>query len=158
MFDPEFWVGFSTSLFILIAFKYLKEPIKQYLDDRSQIISNKLKEAENLLKEAETLYKAQEKQSKNILKEIDNIQNSLEGEIEKLYIQAQQTLQEQLNLKTSIVENRINNNEKRLLREMRIEAANLAISNAKMILQQEKGSDLQNKLIQQSLELNEQAS
>ena len=157
MFDPEFWVGFSTTLFILIAFKYLKEPCKEFLDNRSKIISNKIDGAEALLKEAEQLYKLQEKLNRKSLKDIDDIKNGIDKEINSLYEQAQAELQDQINIKNSIVQNRINNNEKRLLREMRIEAADLAISNARTVLQQEKSSDLQIRLIKKSLDSIEQA-
>jgi len=119
LFDESFWVSLSIIIFILIVFRYLKNPINHSLSRRAGDINAKIVEAEKLKKEALETLSEFKSLYKNAQEEIEIFAKHLDEEIEFLHKKAEQDLKEKLKVRANIINSRIKNLEEKTLAEMR---------------------------------------
>jgi F-type H+-transporting ATPase subunit b len=151
MFDESFWVAIAIILFAALIFKSVRNYIKETLEKRSSLIENKISEALSLSEEAEKLLQEQNKLYENSTQEAEELLISAEAEVFYLKDSAEKRLEERLSLQTSIVTNRISNNERKLLTRLRLESVQLAIATSMAILNKTKSNKVSENLLKDSI-------
>jgi F-type H+-transporting ATPase subunit b len=152
MFDEEFWVAVAIILFAALVFKYIRNWLKETLNQRSSLIQNKISEALSLSEEAEKLLQEQNKLYESSTQEAEELLVLAEKEVANLKDTAEKELEERLSLQTDIITTRISNNEHKLLNKLRLESVQLAIATSMAILNETKSNKVSEKLVKDSID------
>ena len=144
MIDEKFWLALSFLLLMILLFKGVRTFIIQGLDKRAQKIRQDLEDVYSLREQAmKTLeeFKSKQKESEAEVKKI--IENA-EVEVERLRSNAEHELDLYLKKKMSIAIDRIKSNEDSVVKELRAEAIEVAVSVVNLLVSEgltEKVSD-----------------
>jgi F-type H+-transporting ATPase subunit b len=132
--DPEFWLTIAVLVFIGIVWRPAKRMLIGGLDARTTRIRQELDAAQNLREEAErTLAEYQRKQSEG-LAEAEAIIAHAKTEAERIAAQSARDLEESLQRRRRLAEERIAQQEARALAEIRLATVDVAISAAKRVI------------------------
>ncbi|MDA7705335.1 ATP synthase F0 subunit B [Rickettsiales bacterium] len=117
--DPKFWLSLSFLSFLILTIKFIWPFILSKIDSRLKevfdsvdLAEKSLKESEKLLSDAEKLYKNAIKSSKNLLLDADK-------EAQSLIIRSQKLVEEEIDKKLIAVQNRIKQEEEKLIRDLK---------------------------------------
>ncbi len=151
-FDESFWVAFSIVAFAILVFKHIKNPIFMMLDSKSATIKGRIHEAELLKQEAEHTLEEVNRLSKLAIDETKKMLADTEKEVEFLKQSAMKNLQEKIESKRKVFENKIKVAESLALEKLRKEAVNIAVTSAIKLLKENNEFDKVNlKLIDNSI-------
>ncbi len=151
-FDESFWVAFSIVAFAILVFKHIKNPIFIMLDSKSATIKGRIHEAELLKQEAEHTLEEVNRLSKLAIDETKKMLADTEKEVEFLKQSAMKNLQEKIESKRKVFENKIKVAESLALEKLRKEAVNIAVTSAIKLLKENNEFDKVNlKLIDNSI-------
>lgn len=119
MFNEKFWLAIAFFSFLLLVLRYVKPMIVASIDKQSQDISDEIiaakemkEKASKLLSEAESFHKESLSYSKKLIAEAQE-------EAAKFIAQAEKDITEEVTKKTAAAHSRIQNEEERVLRQVK---------------------------------------
>lgn len=129
--DPTFWVGVGTALFVLVLVRQ-KVPgmVAKMLDDRAAAIKAELDEAKRLRAEAEALLADYRKKTANAASEAQAIVDNAKATAERLAADAKVQLQQQIERRAKMAEQKIAQAEADAIAEVRAAATSAATAAA----------------------------
>jgi F-type H+-transporting ATPase subunit b len=132
--DPEFWVLVAVAIFVALVWKPGKRILIGSLDDRAVRIGQELEAARNLRDEARRAladYQAKQREAAN---EAEQIVAHARGEAERIAAQSARELNETLQRRRRLAEERIAQEEAKAVAEIRGVAVDIAISAARRVI------------------------
>jgi len=136
--DPSFWTAIAFLGFILILL-YVKIPaiIIKLLDDRADAIRSELEEARSLREQAQTVLADYERRQRHAEKEAEDIIVQAKAEAQRLADETRVKLEASLERRMKLAEDKIAQAEIQALKEVRIQAAEIAIAAAGTLIANE---------------------
>ena len=136
--DPVFWTAVAFAGFVLILL-YAKLPsvVARLLDDRADAIRTELEEARNLREQAQSVLAEYERKQRQAEKEAEAIVTQAKAEAERLAEETRKKLEVSLERRMKLAEDKITQAEVQALKEVRIQAAEIAISAAETLIANE---------------------
>jgi F-type H+-transporting ATPase subunit b len=132
--NPEFWVLVAAAVFVAIAWKRARQSIIGSLDERASRIRGELEAARQLREEAErTLAQYQAKQ-RDAAAEAEQIIAHARAEAERVAAQAGRDLEQTLERRRRLAEERIAQEQAKALAEIRKVAVDIAIPAARQVI------------------------
>ena len=133
--QPDFWVGVSFILFIVLLV-YLKVPgmVAKSLDERAGAIQNELDEAKRLREEAQAVLADYERKKIEAEADAEKIIAQAKREAEIYGEEARLKMQEQIERRGRLAEQKIVLAEAAAIKDVRAAAANLAVEAASRVL------------------------
>jgi len=133
--DPTFWVGVGTLLFVLLVIR-LKVPaqIGAMLDARAAAIKAELEEAKRLRTEAEALLADYKKKTANAAGEAQAIIDAAKAAADRMAADAKIALQQQIDRRAKMAEQKIAQAEADALAEVRAAATAAAAAAARDVI------------------------
>ena len=107
--DPQFWVAVAFILFIAAIFNPVRKILTSSLDSQIDEIKNKINESENLKKDAEKALSELKLRQQEVQKEIKALNDNAENKIIKLEEQAKQKINDQIEKRKILAENKMKN-------------------------------------------------
>jgi F-type H+-transporting ATPase subunit b len=125
--DPKFWVAVGTMLFVLLVLR-LKVPgmVAKMLDDRADAIRAELAEAKRLRAEAEALLVDYRKKTAGAAQEAQAIVDGAKAAAERMAADAKLQLQQQIERRAKMAEQKIAQAEAEAIAEVRAAATSAA--------------------------------
>lgn len=154
--DANFYLAISFLFFSFLGGRLLYKKIIWFLDQRSQKIQDDIRNATTTLKDAQNFFKTAQEKHRKILDHIQSIKIHATFETERLKSDSRQKLEAMMEKSETLMNETIEQAEKMALRDMRVEALEMACETAQKILRFQKKPDLGNHLIDQALDTVEQ--
>jgi len=150
--SPEFWVAVSFFGFVLMIV-YYKVPgmMTKALDDRADAIRKELDEARRMREEAQAILADYDRKHRDAEMEVESIILLARQEAEALGVETRQKIQDQLERRTNLAEDKITRAEEQALGEVRAAAVTLAVSAAEQIIAKKMTPAASDKLVDQSI-------
>ncbi len=151
--DPETWVAISFLLFtaLLIYFK-VPRTIATSLDARSSAIARELEEARKLRQEAEAILEDYKRRTANAQAEADAILSQAEREAAAYAKEARSAFDEMIARRLNLAEQKIKLEEEKARKQIRAQAAELAVAAAEQLIEQKVSGKLAEDMITTSLD------
>ena len=144
--DPEFWILLAVVVFVVGVWKPARRAILGALDARALRIRDELDAARRLREEAQQLLAAQQQQEREGAAAAEAIIAHAKAEAERIAAEAARNLEETLERRRRLAEERIAQEEARALAEIRAVTVDVAISAARQViageLDEERGAAL----------------
>jgi F-type H+-transporting ATPase subunit b len=135
--DPETWVAISFILFLCLLLYYrVPSKLASSLDSRSSAIARELEEARRLRHEAEAILADYRKRLDGVQTEADDIISQAEREAEAYAKEARAAFDELIARRLSLAEQKIKLEEEKARKQIRSQAAELAVAAAEDLLEQ----------------------
>lgn len=133
--QPDFWVGVSFVLFVVLLV-YLKVPgmAAKALDERADAIQKELDEAQRLREEAQTVLADYERKKVEAQADAEKIITQARREAEIYGEEARRKMQEQIERRSRLAEQKIVQAEAAAVKDVRAAATDLAIEAASRVL------------------------
>jgi F-type H+-transporting ATPase subunit b len=149
---PEFWVAVSFFGFVALIV-YFKIPGKagELLDKRAEQIRDELDEARRLREEAQAMLAEFERKQRDAEKEAASIITLAGQEAEALAKETREKLNDSLERRTKMAEDKIARAEEQALSEVRSVAVNVAIAAAEQIIESKMTPAASKKLVDESI-------
>lgn len=150
--QPDFWVGVSFVLFIVLLV-YLKVPgmAAKALDERADAIQRELDEAKRLREEAQAVLADYERKKIEAEADAEKIIAQAKREAEIYGEEARRKMQEQIERRSRLAEQKIEQAEIAAVKDVRAAAADLAVEAASRVLGAEVKGATASGLIDQSI-------
>jgi F-type H+-transporting ATPase subunit b len=132
--DPEFWVLLAVVVFVIGVWKPARRAILGGLDARAVRIRDELETARRLREEAQQALAAYQKQQSEGAAEAEAILAHAKAEAERVAAQAARNLEETLERRRRLAEERIAQEEAKALAEIRAVTVDVAISAARQVM------------------------
>jgi F-type H+-transporting ATPase subunit b len=132
--DPEFWVLLAVVVFAVGVWKPARRSILGALDARAVRIRDELDAARRLREEAEQALAAYQKQQSEGEAAAEAIITRAKAEAERIAAQAARNLEETLERRRRLAEERIAQEEAKALAEIRAVTVDVAISAARQVI------------------------
>jgi F-type H+-transporting ATPase subunit b len=132
--DPEFWVLLAVLAFAVIVWKPVRRYIVGTLDERAMRIRGELDEARKLREEAEQLLAEYQAKQRAAAAEAQAIVAHAREEAERIAAQAARDLQQSLERRQRLAEERIAQAESKAMDEIRAAAVDVAIAAAREVI------------------------
>lgn len=150
---PETWVLVSFVLFMgVLAYYKVPAMIGKALDKRADAIRTELEEAQRLREEAQAMMADYRRRQSEAEREAQGIITQASAEAERFAQEARAKLQETLERRTRLAEQKIEQAEAQAVKDVQAAAAELAIAAAGRILAAEVTGAKASALIDQSIE------
>lgn len=150
--QPDFWVGVSFVLF-LVLLVYLKVPgmVAKALDERADAIQHELDEAKRLREEAQAVLADYERKKIEAEADAEKIIAQAKREAEIYGEEARNKMQEQIERRGRLAEQKIALAEVAAVKDVRAAAADLAVEAASRVLVAEVKGTTASNLIDESI-------
>jgi F-type H+-transporting ATPase subunit b len=132
--DPEFWVLLAMVIFIVVVWKPARRAIIGTLDERAMRIRGELEEARKLRDEAEQLLADYRQKGREAEADAQAIIAHARDEAERIAVQSARDLQQSLERRQRLAEERIAQAEAKALDEIRAAAVDVAIAAAREVI------------------------
>ena len=132
--EAEFWVLLAVVLFIIGVWKPAARWITGALDARAARIRDELEAARRLREEAQQLLAANQKREAAAAAEVEAIITHARAEAERITAQAARDLEQTLERRRRLAEERIAQEQAKALAEIRSIAVDVAISAARQVI------------------------
>jgi len=132
--EPEFWILLAVVAFVIGVWKPARRAILGRLDTRAVRIRDELETARRLRDEAEAALAGYQKQQREAGAEAEAIIAHAKAEAERVAAQAARNLEETLERRRRLAEERIAQEEAKALSEIRAVAVDVAISAARQVI------------------------
>jgi F-type H+-transporting ATPase subunit b len=135
--DPEAWVAIAFVIFVGVLL-YYKIPgmLAKALDQRSAAIARELEEARRLRAEAESLLADYKKRAENAETEAAEILSQAEREAAAYAKEARSAFDEMIARRLTVAEQKIKLEEEKARKQIRAQAAELAVAAAEQLIEQ----------------------
>ncbi len=135
--DPEFWVLIAAVIFVAAVWKPARRAIVGNLDERAARIRAELDEARKLREEAERLLAEYQARQREALGDAQAIIAHARAEAERIATQAARDLDQSLERRRRLAEERIAQAEAKAVDEIRATAVDVAIAAARQVITDE---------------------
>jgi F-type H+-transporting ATPase subunit b len=132
--DPEFWVFLAVVVFAIVVWKPARRAVVGTLDERATRIRGELEEARKLRDEAEQLLADYRQKEREAAADAQAIIAHARDEAERIAAQATRELQQSLERRQRLAEERIAQAEAKALDEIRAAAVDVAIAAAREVI------------------------
>jgi F-type H+-transporting ATPase subunit b len=132
--DPEFWVVLAVLCFVIGVWKPVRRAILGGLDARATRIRDELAAAQRLREEAERALAEYQQQQQRAAAEADAILAHARAEAERVAAQAARNLDDALERRRRLAEERIAQEEAKALSDIRAVTVDVAISAARQVI------------------------
>ena len=132
--DPEFWVLLAVAVFAVVVWKPVRRAVVGTLDERAMRIRGELEEARKLRDEAEQLLADYRKKEREAAADAQAIIAHARDEAERIAAQSARDLQQSLERRQRLAEERIAQAEAKALDEIRAAAVDVAIAAAREVI------------------------
>jgi F-type H+-transporting ATPase subunit b len=132
--DPEFWVLLAVVIFVIAVWRPAKRAIVGALDARAERICQELEAARKLREEAHQVLAAYQRQQQEGAAEAQSIVTHAKEEAERIAAQSLRDLEEALQRRQLLAQERIAQEEAKALTEIRAIAVDVAISAARQVI------------------------
>ena len=132
--DPEFWVLIAVVIFVIAVWKPAGRAIGGLLDARANRIAGELDEARRLRDEAEALLAEYQKKQREAEADAHAIVAHARDEAELVATQSARDLEQALERRTRLAEERIAQAEAKAVDEIRAAAVDVAIAAAREVI------------------------
>lgn len=132
--DPEFWVLVAVAIFVAVVWKPARKSLIGGLDSRAERIRQELDSAQQLRGEAERVLAEYREKEREASAEAAAILAHVKAEAERVAAQAARDLEEALQRRRRLAEERIAQEEAKALAEIRAAAVDVAISAARRVI------------------------
>jgi F-type H+-transporting ATPase subunit b len=132
--EPEVWVLLAVVLFVIGVWKPARRAILGALDARAVRIRDELETARKLREEAQQALAAYQKQQREAGAQAEAILAHARAEAERIAAQAARNLEETLERRRRLAEERIAQEEAKALAEIRAVTVDVAISAARQVI------------------------
>ena len=153
---PEFWVAVSFAGFVALLL-YFRVPARVIvaLDKRAAIIAAQLEEARRLRDEAESLLASYQQKQRDAEKQIQDIVTLAGEEAERLAKETREMLEQRLERRTRLAEQKIERAEAEAIRDVQTRAVEIAIEASRSLLAKQMTPERQDALVETAIgELN----
>ena len=137
--DEKFWLAVSFVIFVALVWKPIARFVLKALDDRSEAIRNELEEAVRLREEAQAVLAAYQKKQRESLKEAEEILRKTKEEAQHLQSKAEANLKKSLDDRMKLAVEKIAQAEAKALEDVQHNMVDMAISAARLIIQEQVG-------------------
>lgn len=139
MFDsPDLWVLVSFVLFLAILVYYkIPDKVAKALDDRADRIKSELEEARRLREEAQSILADYQRKRRDAEEEAEDIIAMARREAQYYAEESRKTLNESLQRRVKLAEEKIARAEEQAVRDVRARSADVAVAAAEKIIAQE---------------------
>jgi F-type H+-transporting ATPase subunit b len=134
MHEPEFWVLVAAIIFVAVVWRPAKKGIVTTLDERSARIRSELDDAEQLRQEAERLLAEYRQKQHAALDEAQAIIARAKEEAARIAAQGARDLEQALERRRRLAEERIAQAEAKAVAEIRAAAVDVAIAAARDVI------------------------
>ncbi len=145
--QPSFWVLVATVIFIALVWKKLWLVITHALDKRSEQIKKELEEAVRLREEAQTILANYQKKEQESLEEAERIIEQTRADAAAMTEKAEAELQEMLEKRKALALAKISHAETKAIQAVQEHVVDIAVSAAKMVIQEQLASGRAEELI-----------
>jgi F-type H+-transporting ATPase subunit b len=151
--DPEVWVAIAFILFVGVLI-YYKIPglLTKALDQRSDAIARELEEARKLRTEAESLLADYKQRAENAQKEAQEILAQAERESAAYAKESRASFDEMIARRLNVAEQKIKFEEEKARKQIRSQAAELAVAAAEQLIEQKVTGNVAESTITASLD------
>lgn len=132
--NPETWIIFAFTAFMLLAAKYLWPMIAKGLDARATTIRDQLEQASRLRAEAESLLIATQKKQAEMLKEAENIITTAQQDAAVIRARAAEDLKLALDHRTQQAQEKISRAEAEAIQHIRERIIDSATNTARELI------------------------
>ncbi len=132
--DPEFWVLLAVVVFAIVVWKPARRAVVGTLDERAMRIRGELEEARKLRDEAEQLLADYRLKEREAAADAQAIIAHARDEAERIAAQSARDLQQSLERRQRLAEERIAQAEAKALDEIRTAAVDVAIAAAREVI------------------------
>ncbi len=132
--DPEFWVLLAVVIFAIVVWKPVRRAVTGTLDERATRIRGELEEARKLRDEAEQLLADYRQKLREAEADAQAIIAHARDEAERIAAQSARDLQQSLERRQRLAEERIAQAEAKALDEIRAAAVDVAIAAAREVI------------------------
>ena len=132
--DPEFWVLLAVVLFAIVVWKPARRAVVGTLDERAMRIQGELEEARKLRDEAEQLLADYRQKEREAAADAQAIIAHARDEAERIAAQSARDLQQSLERRQRLAEERIAQAEAKALNDIRAAAVDVAIAAAREVI------------------------
>jgi len=151
--DPETWVAIAFIIFVGVVLYYkLPQKIGRALDQRSGAIARELEEARKLRVEAEALLADYKQRAENAEVEAEEILAQAEREAAAYAKEARAAFDEMVARRLNVAEQKIKLEEEKARKQIRAQAAELAVSAAEQLIEQKMSGTVAENTIAASLD------
>ncbi len=151
--DPETWVAIAFLLFVGVVLYYkLPHRLVKALDQRSAAIARELEEARKLRTEAEALLADYKQRAENAQVEAEEILAQAEREAAAYSKEARTAFDEMIARRLNVAEQKIKLEEEKARKQIRVQAAELAVSAAEQLIEQKMSGQVAENTITASLD------
>lgn len=148
MSDPKFWVAVSFFIFVALAYKKIVAFTTRSLDDRSARIRHELDEARRLREEAEAVLAQYKQKQAEYLKEAERMLADARRDADTLRAYAEKELAAQLEGRTKQAMERIAQEERQAVAEVRNHVVDIALATARSMIADHVSKLSQDELVQ----------
>ena len=132
---PELWVAVSFVLFLaLLVYYEIPAKLTKALDDRADRIRAELDEARRLREEARQILSDYERKQRDAEKEAEDIIAAARREAEVYGVEARKALNESLQRRLKLAEEKIARAEEQAIKDIRSKAVDVAIAAAEVLI------------------------
>lgn len=149
---PEFWVGFSFILVVLLLMRPVGKVLGGMINKRIDNIANRISEVKQLNEDSKQLLEEYEAKYQNAQKEADAILQKSEREISQIKEERMKKLELEMEIKQKEAETRIKSAQDSALKEITELTSEMTIKALKIALANNLSSKTQDKLIEESIE------
>jgi F-type H+-transporting ATPase subunit b len=151
--DPETWVAISFLLFagLLLYFK-VPGKVAKTLDARSSAIAKELEEARKLRQEAEAILADYKRRTENAQAEAQSILSQAESDAAAYAKEARTAFDELITRRLNLAEQKIKLEEEKARKQIRAQAAELAVAAAEQLIEQKVSGKIAENMITASLD------
>jgi len=132
--DPAFWVAVAFVAFVGVMIYAAYGKIVGSLDDRATGIKKEIEEALKLREDAQALLASYQRKQRDALAEADDIVAQAKIEAERMAVDAEKALEEELKRRTDVAIEKIAQAEAQVVQEVRNTAIDVAIKAAGQII------------------------
>ena len=132
--DPEFYVLLAVAIFLVVVWKPIRRTVVGALDSRAERIRHELEAARNLRDEAQQALAAYQRQQQEGAAEALTIITHAKEEAERIAAQSLRDLENTLNRRQQLAQERIVQEEAKAVAEIRAIAVDVAISASRQVI------------------------
>ena len=149
--STTFWLAVSTVIFMVLLWRYGRNPILTTLDTRSEKIRQQIADSEALKQEAQDLLARYQQKHRDAIREADEILAAAQKKAEAARIKAEKDLKETIDRYERQSLSRIQRFEKQAVRELKEEIVNIAIDTVEKQLEDSLTEDQRAALTEKSM-------
>ena len=132
--DPEFWVLIAVAILVALLWKPGKRLLLGGLDSRAERIRTELRTAEGLREEAERALATYQARQRQAAQEAEQLIAHAKSEAERIAAESARALEDSLERRRRLAEERIAQEEAKALAEIRAAAVDVAVAAARRVI------------------------